>query len=167
MSAGNSKPPNAQVQVKSNRPGWITLAVTPALESKEQIGQCFRPHLDDLPEGLADALLLAADELVGNAMEHGCRLELDHCIDVSLIRTERMILIFVRDDGPGFSIGSVTHAAVNNPPGNPLLHTEMRSKMGLRPGGFGIMLAKQAADELIYNEKGNAVMLIKYLEPTP
>ncbi len=164
VSAGDTFSENSSVQVKSNRPGWISLAVRPALESKEQIAQCFRPHLDELTEGLAEALLLALDELVGNAMEHGCRLEPDRCVDVSLIRTNRMILLFVRDDGAGFSIGNLGHAAVNNPPDNPLRHTELRSQLGLRPGGFGIMLAKQVADELIYNQFGNAVMLIKYLD---
>ncbi len=34
----------------------------------------------------------------------------------------------------------------------------------MRPGGFGIMLVKQIADELIYNESGNEVMLIKHLD---
>ncbi len=167
MSDKDTSPAKTPVQVKSNRPGWISLAVSPTLESKEQISQCFRPHLDELPEGVAEALLLATDELVGNAMEHGCRLEPDHCIDVALIRTNRVILIFVRDDGAGFSMGDIGHAAVNNPPGSPLLHTELRSQMGMRPGGFGIMLAKQVADELIYNQSGNAVMLIKYLEASP
>ncbi len=157
---------NPEIQIKSNRPGWITLAVSPALESKERITVCFRPHLQDLPEGLADALLLAVDELVANAMEHGCGLRPDLCVDVSLIRTDRMILIYVRDEGTGFSIDGIDHAAINNPPDNPLRHTELRSEMGLRPGGFGIMLAKKVADELIYNEHGNAVILIKYLAPS-
>jgi anti-sigma regulatory factor (Ser/Thr protein kinase) len=35
--------------------------------------------------------------------------------------------------------------------------------MGMRPGGFGIMLVKQIADELVYNERGNEVLLIKLL----
>jgi len=150
--------------VKSNRPGWITLAVSPALESKDQITEPFRPHLDELNEDLVEGLLLAVDELVANAMEHGCGLEPDGCVDVSLIRTPHMILIYVRDDGKGFSMGTAGHAAVNNPPDNPLKHTELRSEMGLRPGGFGIMLAKKVADELIYNQHGNAVILVKYLD---
>lgn len=163
VSASDSFRENVHVQVKSNRPGWITLAVSPALESKDEVTQCFRPHLEHLPEGLADALLLALDELVANAMEHGCGLEPTRCVNVSLIRTERMILLYVHDDGNGFSIGSLGHAAVNNPPDNPIRHTELRSEMGLRPGGFGIMLAKKVADELEYNQHGNSVVLIKYL----
>ncbi len=154
------KPP---IQIKSNRRGWVSLTVSPTLESKERVAEAFRTQLDALPEGLAEALLLAVDELLGNAIEHGCGLDPDRQVDVSLIRTDRIILIYVRDDGKGFSIGEAAHAALNNPPENPLQHTEMRARLGMRPGGFGIMLAKQVADELLYNENGNAVMLIKYL----
>jgi len=35
--------------------------------------------------------------------------------------------------------------------------------LGLRPGGFGILLTRQLVDELIYNETGNEVLLIKYV----
>ncbi|MBV8382871.1 MAG: ATP-binding protein, partial [Planctomycetaceae bacterium] len=34
-------------------------------------------------------------------------------------------------------------------------------EMGLREGGFGIMLAKGLVDEFRYNDKGNEVTLIK------
>ena len=33
----------------------------------------------------------------------------------------------------------------------------------MRPGGYGVMLAKHLVDELIYGEKGNEVLLVKYL----
>jgi hypothetical protein len=33
----------------------------------------------------------------------------------------------------------------------------------LRPGGYGVLLARHFVDELIYGEKGNDVLLIKYL----
>jgi anti-sigma regulatory factor (Ser/Thr protein kinase) len=39
----------------------------------------------------------------------------------------------------------------------------LRSEVGKRPGGFGIMLVRLIADELVYNERGNEAMLIKYL----
>lgn len=74
-----------------------------------------------------------------------------------------MILLQVRDAGPGFDLNGVAHAAVNNPPDNPLRHAEARAKLGMRPGGFGILLVKQIADDLIYNEQGNEVVLVKYL----
>ena len=34
-------------------------------------------------------------------------------------------------------------------------------------GGYGVMLAQKLVDELIYDQKGNDVMLIKYLDVTP
>ena len=38
-----------------------------------------------------------------------------------------------------------------------------RNQEGMRPGGYGVMLAKNLVDELIYGEKGNEVLLVKYL----
>ena len=38
-----------------------------------------------------------------------------------------------------------------------------RDKLGMRPGGFGILLTRALVDELLYNEKGNEALLIKYL----
>ena len=53
-------------------------------------------------------------------------------------------------------------AAVSNTPENPIGHIEYREAHGMRPGGFGIMLTKQLVDEVIYNEIGNEVLLIKH-----
>ena len=44
-------------------------------------------------------------------------------------------------------------------------HAGVREKLGMRPGGFGIMMTRQLVDDLIYNERGNEVLLIKYLDP--
>jgi len=107
------------------------------------------------------------EELLGNALEHGAGYQPKRSVEIGFIRTTRMVLFHIRDAGPGFSLSSVPHAAVNNPPEDPLKHAAYRSEMGLRPGGFGILLVKQIADELIYNEHGNAVLLIKYLDQKP
>ena len=40
----------------------------------------------------------------------------------------------------------------------------MREERGLRPGGFGILLAQAMVDELIYNERRNEVVFVKYLD---
>src|SRR6185437_13867984 len=34
---------------------------------------------------------------------------------------------------------------------------------GIRAGGYGILLAKSQVDELIYNQAGNEVLLVKYV----
>jgi hypothetical protein len=33
----------------------------------------------------------------------------------------------------------------------------------MRPGGFGILMARGVVDELIYSEVGNEVLMIKYV----
>jgi len=63
-----------------------------------------------------------------------------------------------RDEAP------IAHAAIANPPGDPARHLEIRAEQGVRPGGFGILLTRNLVDELIYSEKGNEVLFIKYLK---
>jgi anti-sigma regulatory factor (Ser/Thr protein kinase) len=44
-----------------------------------------------------------------------------------------------------------------------LASAEKRIELGLRPGGFGMLIVRQIVDELVYNERGNEVLLIKHL----
>jgi anti-sigma regulatory factor (Ser/Thr protein kinase) len=70
----------------------------------------------------------------------------------------------VKDPGTGFSLEELKHAALANPEHEPFRHMEEREARGLRPGGFGILMAKGLVDDLYYNEQGNEVLLIKYLD---
>src|SRR5947208_8178781 len=134
------------VQVKSDSPGWTTLCIPPDLRLKDQVVAFFRSLMrQDLPPELCEELGTAMDELMGNAIEHGSKSESHKGVEVTYIRTPRILLFQTRDAGPGFSLDGVNHAAVNNPPDNPLRHAEFRRQMGLRPGGFGIMPVKQDA----------------------
>lgn len=154
---------NSEIEVRSSLPSWICLCVAPELELKQKVVQFFRSQMTDLSGDLGERLSLALDELLGNAIEHGSKVEPQRGIELTYIRTSRMVLVQLRDAGSGFSLNAVPHAAVNNPPEDPLRHTEYRSQLGMRPGGFGILLVKQIADDLIYNERGNEVVLVKYL----
>lgn len=167
VSAREAFAGDPRIEVRSSDPAWISLTITPELELKQRVADFFRLQLTDMPDDLCDKLAMAFEELLGNSIEHGSRVEPTRGIEIGYIRTPRMLLFHVRDAGPGFSLSSVPHAAVNNPPEDPLKHTAYRSALGLRPGGFGILLVKQIADELIYNEHGNAVLMIKYLDQKP
>ena len=37
------------------------------------------------------------------------------------------------------------------------------ARPGLRSGGFGMLIVRQIVDEMVYNERGNEVLLIKHL----
>ena len=55
-------------------------------------------------------------------------------------------------------------SALCNSEADPIAHLERRAEVGLRPGGFGMLVAKQVVDEMFYDERGNQVVLIKRLE---
>jgi anti-sigma regulatory factor (Ser/Thr protein kinase) len=155
---------SANVEVRSSSPGWICLMIAPDLTLKDRVVNFLRSQMEtELAPELCEQLAIAMDELLSNAIEHGCKTVPQGGVELTYIRTAKIVLFQTRDAGPGFSIKQVPHAAVNNPPEDPLRHTKFRVRKGLRPGGFGIMLVRQIADELIYNESGNEAVLIKYL----
>ena len=153
----------SEVEVRSALPGWVCLRIASEMSARRMVVDFFRSYMHSLSGDLRDQLCTALDELLGNALEHGGRFEPKSACELTYIRTARMILFHIRDAGPGFDLNGLAHAAVNNPPDDPLRHAAARSQMGMRPGGFGILLVKQIADELIYNERGNEVVLVKYL----
>ena len=111
------------------------------------------------------AVALAFREMLMNAIEHGANFNATQHVSISYLRAKHMVLCRVKDPGEGFSLQEARHAAIMNPPSDPIRHTALREKEGLRPGGFGILLTKHIIDELIYSETGNEVVLIKYLSP--
>jgi anti-sigma regulatory factor (Ser/Thr protein kinase) len=97
-------------------------------------------------------------------MEHGAAFNPEQVVEVTAIRTERSMVFYVRDPGAGFRLESLSHAANANPSDDPTAHIALREEEGMRPGGYGLLLAAGTVDELIYSEIGNEVLLIKYLD---
>jgi CheY-like chemotaxis protein/anti-sigma regulatory factor (Ser/Thr protein kinase) len=152
------------IEVLSARPEWIELLVPCDLESADRI-QSFMRHLDaNLPEQVRESIGRAFRELLLNAVEWGGKLDPSRKVRISYLRARRMLMYRITDPGQGFSLESLPHAAICNPQQDPLGHLEVRNEMGLRPGGFGILLVQSLVDELIYNEARNEVVLIKYLD---
>ena len=46
-------------------------------------------------------------------------------------------------------------------PDDPFTHLDVREKLGLRAGGFGLLICQGMVDEMRYNDLGNEVTLIK------
>ena len=44
---------------------------------------------------------------------------------------------------------------------------EVREAKGMRAGGYGVLLTQKLVDDLIYSEKGNDVLLVKYVGVSP
>jgi DNA-binding NarL/FixJ family response regulator len=143
---------------------WIRLLARGDLSTADRLIQ-FIHEISDLPPKEKEAVGLSFREMLMNAIEHGARFDATQHVEISYVRAKGMVLCRVKDPGEGFSLEELRHAATNDPPEDPLAHVTVRKQQGLRAGGFGILLTQHTIDELIYGEKGNEVLLIKYLKP--
>ena len=154
------------IQVNSATPEWLRIIARCETATADRVVQ-FMNEVSDLEDKDRESMGFALKEILMNAMEYGGRFDRERCVEVSYVRGKRMILYRVRDPGDGFSLEELSHAAISNPPEEPVRHLEIRDAMGMRPGGFGVMLTRKLVDDLIYSEQGNDVLLIKYLDRTP
>ena len=151
------------IEVISARPEWVELVVPCTREAVERI-QMVMAQLDtDLAPELREKVAYAFRELMLNAVEWGGRLDPTRKVRVSYLRARRMILYRIADPGPGFKIEQLPHAAIGQPPDDPIVHMQVREEKGIRPGGFGLLMVRETVDELLYNEKRNEVVFVKYL----
>ncbi len=162
-------PRDIQIEVLSARPEWIELRVPCDLAAIEPLERLMSQLKTDLPQLTRETVTYAFREMLRNAIEHGGKNDPSQSVEVGYLRSPRIILYRIKDPGEGFTIESLYRdegaiAAFLNPEGDPLAHARVREEEGLRPGGFGILIARDLVDEMIYNEKHNEVILIKYLE---
>ena len=151
------------IRVISARPEWITLDIRCKIGAAERATQIVHEVEPDLPAQVREDVSAAFRELLMNAIEHGGKSDPKKRVRASLIRTARSMMVHIHDPGKGFSLDFLPHAAISNPDGSPTRHVEERLGQGLRPGGFGILMTRNLVDELLYNERGNAVLFVKYL----
>ena len=157
-------PPDVSIEVLSARPEWIELRVPCDPAAVDPLERLMAQLKTDLPRETRENVTYAFREMLRNAIEYGGKNDPSQCVEVSYLRTPRVILYRIKDPGEGFRIESLKHAAILNPEGDPLRHEHVRAEQGLRPGGFGILIARNMVDEMIYNERHNEVVLIKYLD---
>ncbi|HEX4950946.1 MAG TPA: response regulator [Blastocatellia bacterium] len=151
------------IEILSAKPNWLTLRIPCHLGAMQPLYRVIT-NLDlTLDMELRESVGIAFRELLQNAIEHGCKCEEGKFVEVSYIRLQRAIVCYIKDFGEGFKLHELEHAAISNPADEPYSHLNKRAEIGMRPGGFGLMLAQQMVDELVYNEAHNEVMFVKYL----
>jgi anti-sigma regulatory factor (Ser/Thr protein kinase)/ActR/RegA family two-component response regulator len=150
------------IEVLMATPSWIRLAVRCDVKTADRL-LIFLAEIADLPPREKCEVGIAFREMLLNAIEHGGRLDPEQYVEISYVRGDRAVGCRIKDPGEGFSLEEIRHAAVANPPEDPMRHVAHRDEMGLRPGGYGVLMARHLVDELIYGEKGNEVLLVKYL----
>ncbi|HUI40524.1 MAG TPA: response regulator [Terriglobia bacterium] len=160
LEQGGPPPP---IEVVSAKPDWVELLIPCTIEAAERSESFLAAIQSGVPREVAESINKAVHELVLNAVEWGGRFDPTRRVRIACVRTHRVILYRISDPGAGFQFNHLAHAALSNPPDQPAEHQRVRADLGMRPGGFGILMARALADELVYNEAQNEVLLIKYL----
>ena len=100
----------------------------------------------------------AVMEMAHNAIEWGNQHQSERPVRITYRIYDDHLEIIVRDQGRGFDRSQLPHAAL---PDDPFSHLDVREKLGLRAGGFGLLICQGMVDEMRYNDLGNEVTLIK------
>jgi anti-sigma regulatory factor (Ser/Thr protein kinase) len=154
---------SAGVGVVSVLPDWVELRVPCDLAVISPLQELVTQLEAGLSPEVGEAITFTFREMLCNAVEYGGHLDPTSLVEVRLMRLKRAFICRIKDPGDGFDPFTLDHAAINNPYDNPVRHAFVREEKGLRGGGFGILLASQLVDDLVYNERHNEVLFIKYL----
>jgi anti-sigma regulatory factor (Ser/Thr protein kinase) len=154
---------SAGILVVSVSPEWVELRVPCDLTVISPLQQLVTQLEAGLSPEVGEAISCTFREMLCNAVEYGGHLDPETLVEVRLVRLKRAFICRIKDPGDGFDPSSLDHAAINNPIDHPFRHAFAREEKGLRGGGFGILLASQLVDDLVYNERHNEVLFIKYL----
>ena len=120
-------------------------------ESRETIERAVMEALERRGCGEDDifSVRLALEEAVVNAIRHGNKADPNRKIYANYSLEQARLVVNVEDEGAGFDLDSVP---------DPTAEENLEADHGR-----GILLMRVYMDEVIYNEKGNRVTLVKLL----
>jgi anti-sigma regulatory factor (Ser/Thr protein kinase)/ActR/RegA family two-component response regulator len=157
---------NSQVgiEVLSADRNWISVRMNCDLLNADRLTEFFKQFQMTLPERPPEEMMVAFQEILNNAVEHGGQNDPTKLLEIAAVQTARAFVFYISDPGKGFRPDNIPHAAISYSPDDPTRHIEVRNRSGMRLGGYGILVASGIVDELIYSDVGNEVLLIKHMD---
>lgn len=157
-SAMASPPGEPAIVVLSARPAWVELLVSCAPDVADRI-QSYIVNLDvDLPQEIRESMGLTFRELLLDAMEWDGHLDPNRKVRIAYLRAQKMLMYRIADAGYGFRSSDLQPSAARRE--DSLQGDGRDGSQLLRPGA---LLARAQADELLFNEARNEVVVVKYL----
>ncbi|HOK41529.1 MAG TPA: ATP-binding protein [bacterium] len=155
-----------QAGIKMNKivNNWFEFNINSKEEFAREVSMLIKSLLEhcNVDRLLANKISFVLTELQNNAIEHAHKYNIEKEIKISCIITEDTLNIKIEDEGAGFDYRKYD---IEKPDKNDLRRIAVeRKKEGKRPGGYGLLLAKKVMDEIIFNEKGNIIILSKRLK---
>ena len=156
---GAAAPGSGGLEVDYPAAGWIELTAPSREEYLERIAGLLDSLAGrDVRETVRQEVKAVVGEIASNAMEWGNRGDASRRVRMSYAVFEDEIVLKCEDEGEGFDPGQVPDPAASP---SDVVHERLRA--GKRIGGFGIYLARKLMDRVVYNERGNTVLLSKSL----
>lgn len=145
--------------VEDLRKDWLELTASSEFECLER----FKHFSDvifqsDLDEKSRRDLIIALSELGQNAIEWGNQFDPSKKVNLSYAVFDDRIMLKIQDEGRGFNFRNIEDPTIN-----PMEYYKKREATGKRVGGYGVFLVRKLMDKVVYNEKGNIVIMIKKL----
>lgn len=158
--AAASAPGHDGIQILSAIPDWVAVRLDCSLLTAERILRFIAELRTEVPQTDREGLLIACREVLLAAIEHGAGRAAGKLVDVVAVRTERAIVFYARDPGPGFEAPRVPPGLA---PDGSVLRDLVRPQDVLgSPAAYRLLVARTVVDEMIYNETANEVILIKH-----
>jgi len=115
-----------------------------------------------LPERKRRSLAYALREIGQNAVEWGNANDPRKQIHMSFCILQDRVLVKLEDEGSGFDPAGIPDARTD-----PLKMLLKRREEGKRAGGYGLAIVRGLMDKVVFNERGNAVVLVVSYEENP
>jgi CheY-like chemotaxis protein len=151
------------IHVVSAQANWVELRFPCEMATAGRVENVVQQLNSHLPSNVRHCVDLAFHELLMNAVEWGGQLNPGLRAQVDYLRTDRFLMCRIADPGSGFDPTAVSDTTIGAHTEDAFAHDAKRQEKGMRPGGYGIRLAKSLVDELVYNEPHNEVVMVKYL----
>ncbi len=144
---------------EKNVDGWLEVSLYSTEESVMATYNYLKQYLAEyIGQEAIVQLSLSFYEMLRNAIEWGNKMDKKKVAQIGCMFLKDRIIFKIQDEGSGFDVVKAV-----NPEKDPFKRQELRANAGKRPGGYGIEIVKKSMDEFFYNEKGNCLIMTKYI----
>jgi anti-sigma regulatory factor (Ser/Thr protein kinase) len=152
---------DAKMEISAPVQDWVELSAPSHGEYLKRFDRFFQAvHRTGFDPAVKRQISMALYELGQNAIEWGNRKDINRRLRIAYCLFEDKLVFKIEDEGEGFKSGDVPDMTKD-----PVGQARARKAEGKRPGGFGMQMIRKVMDNVLYNEKGNVVIVEKKLPP--
>jgi ActR/RegA family two-component response regulator len=160
--AAATAPGHDGIMLLSAMPDWLAVRLDCSLLTAERLLRYVAELRTEIPGADREGLLVAYREVLLSAIEHGAGRAAGKLVDVAAVRTQRAIVFYVKDPGPGFSPLQLPPGFDGHTVAEPEFVRHEEGDHGYAEA-YRLLVARTIVDEMLYNERADEVILIKHL----